>query len=287
MKLRFKEYINLTKPGIIRGNLITAAAGFLFASKGHIDPWLLAACLVGIALIIASGCVFNNYIDRGIDKKMVRTKKRAIVTGEITPRAALTYATILGIGGFAVLIVWTNVLAVIVGLIGFVDYVVIYGYYKRRSVHGTLIGGISGATPPVAGYLTVTGHVNIGAVVLFLILSFWQMPHFYAIAIYRLNDYKKAGLPIMSVKNGIAKTKQLMIGYLVAYILAVFALYLTGYSGKTYALVTLGMAGFWLWVGLKEYNSGDDIRWAKKMFGISLLALLVFSLMISVNVWLP
>lgn len=266
---------------------MTAAAGFLFASQGHIDWWLFIALLAGTALVIASGCVFNNYLDRDIDKKMDRTKKRSLVIGDISTRNALTYASTLGIAGFAILAVYTNLLTVVIGLIGIIDYVILYGWAKRNTVHSTLIGGISGSTSLVAGYTAVTGNFDVPALLLFLIMAFWQMPHFYAIGIYRRKDYAAAHLPILTVKQGIPAAKKQILLYIIGYIASVSALAIFGYAGYTYLAVMLAITFWWLYVALQAPKATDDIEWAHKIFGISLLVLMVFSVMISLDHWLP
>lgn len=266
---------------------MTAAAGFLFASEGHIDWWLFLTLLAGTALVIASGCVFNNYLDRGIDKKMDRTKKRSLVVGDISTQNALTYASILGIAGFAILAAYTNIATVFVGLIGIVDYVIIYGWAKRHTVHSTLIGGISGSTSLVAGYTAVTGSFDVVALLLFLIMAFWQMPHFYAIGIYRRKDYAMADLPILTVQKGVVAAKREILLYIIGYIVAVSLLAILGYAGYTYLAVMLIITFWWLWVALQSTKARDDIKWAHKIFGISLLVLMVFSVMISLDNWLP
>lgn len=191
----------MTKPGIVYGNTLTATAGFLLGAKGAIDYWLLLATLAGIAFIIGSACVFNNYIDRDIDAKMVRTKKRALAHGLVPAGKAITYASLLGIIGFFILSLSTNFLTVALGTVAFFDYVVLYGISKRRTAYSTIVGSIAGAIPPAAGYTAVTNRLDGGAVLLFIILVFWQMPHFYAIAMYRYDDYKAAGLPVLPVKK--------------------------------------------------------------------------------------
>lgn len=179
----FKQYLQVTKPGIIFGNLISVIGGFLLASKGHIDYPLFVWTLLGVSLVVASGCVFNNYIDRDIDRKMERTKNRVLVKGLISPEASLVYATLLGIAGFMLLWFGANPLACWLGVMGFVVYVGVYSLYmKRHSVYGTLIGSLSGAAPPVIGYCAVTGDFDSGAAILLAIFSLWQMPHSYAIA---------------------------------------------------------------------------------------------------------
>ena len=141
----FKQYLQVTKPGIIFGNLISVIGGFLLASKGSIDYPLFIYTLVGVSLVVASGCVFNNYIDRDIDRKMERTKNRVLVKGLISPAVSLVYATLLGIAGFMLLWFGANPLACWLGVMGFVVYVGVYSLYmKRHSVYGTLIGSLSG-----------------------------------------------------------------------------------------------------------------------------------------------
>lgn len=281
------RYYKLTKPGIIYGNLLSMVAGFLLASQRNIDLTLLAAVGAGTALVIASACVFNNYLDRNIDKKMERTKQRALATAEIPTKTALIYATVLGLLGFGVLWFFTNALAFIVGLIGILFYVVIYGWAKRRSTWGTVIGSIPGATPPVAGYVAVTGAFDEAALLLFLILVIWQMPHFYSIAIFRLKDYKAADIPVLPAVRGTTVTKQRIMIYIVGFLLTTPLLTLLDYTGFVYAVgvALLGLA--WLWKGISTWASLDDTAWARGMFGFSLLVLLGFTALVSFDVLLP
>lgn len=282
-----KKYYLLTKPGIIRGNAITALAGFLLASKGDVDTWLLLATITGISLVMASGCVFNNYIDRNIDSKMTRTKNRALVIQSVPVKDALIYASLLAVLGFTLLGVFTNLTTVIVGIVGFVDYIVLYGIAKRRSVHGTLVGSISGATPPVAGYVAVTNSFDFGATILFAVLVFWQMPHFYAIAIRRIDDYKKAKIPVLPIKNGMKHTKIQIYIYILAFIISSSLLTVAGYTGLTYLVVMVSAGLYWLWIASKGFESKDDKLWAKSIFIFSLKVLMLFSIMISIDVFIP
>lgn len=282
-----KTYYQLTKPGIIYGNAIAAIAGFLLASKGHIQIGLFIAMLLGTCLIIASACVFNNYIDRDIDKKMSRTKKRALVQKIVSPQHALIYATILGIGGFSLLIVFTNWLTVSTGIVGMIFYVIFYGIAKRHSSLGTVVGSIPGAMPPLAGYLSVTNHIDIAAILLFFILAFWQMPHFYAIGIYRLQEYAAAGLPILPVKHGITTTKIHMIGYMLGFLIMTLLLSVFHYTGVMYMVIMLILGGVWLGMGMRGFWIEDSVRWAKKVFLFSLCTLLIMCVLLSTNTLLP
>jgi heme o synthase len=283
----FKAYLWLTKPGIIVGNIITATGGFMLASRTDIDWWLLAATLSGTALIIASGCVFNNYIDRHIDGKMVRTKNRALAKGKISALHALSYATVLGSLGFLLLAAFTNALTVWVGVIGLFFYVVVYGFWKRRSTLGPVIGSVSGAMPILAGYVAVTGGIDAGAVLVFLILVLWQMPHFYAIAMYRFNDYAAAGLPVLPVRKGAERTKLYILLYIAAFIAAASLLTTYSYTGVTYLLIVSTFGFMWLWEGIKGFKAKDNALWARDMFRFSLRVILIFSIMISVDALLP
>ncbi len=282
-----KKYYQLTKPGIIYGNLLNATAGFLLASRHQINLALLAATLAGTSLVVASGCVFNNYIDRDIDKKMARTKKRALVLKNIPVRNALAFATILGLVGFGLLSLFTNRLVVLIGLVGFVDYVIWYGYTKRRTVHGTLVGSISGAAPIVAGYCAVTGRVDSAAVVIFLMLAVWQMPHFYGIAMYRHDDYRAAGLPVLTVARGMLATKLQTLIYIGVFIALTSLLTAYHYTGYTYLTVMLLAGLYWLVKGIRLFSSKDDKLWGRKMFLTSLVVVLVMAVMLSVGSRLP
>jgi protoheme IX farnesyltransferase len=282
-----KDYYWLVKPGIVYSNVMAAAAGFLLGSKWQFRFITFIAALIGTSLVVACGCVLNNYMDRGIDKKMSRTKKRALAAGRISGKAALAYAAGLGIAGFAVLGAYTNGITVGVGAVGLFAYVVLYGAGKRRSTHGTLIGTISGATPLVAGYTAALDRLDRGALVLFLIMVCWQMPHFYAIALYRLKDYQSAGLPVLPAVKGPRRTKLEILAYVFGFILTVILLSLLGYAGVSFAVIMAGLGIYWLWRGLKGFNAKDDTKWGRQMFGLSLLIIMSLSVMLAVGSVLP
>lgn len=181
-----KSYLQVTKPGIIVGNLISVVGGFLLAAKGHMDHMLFIYTVIGVSLVVASGCAFNNLIDRDIDRKMERTKNRVLVKGLVSVNSTFMLAIVLGFLGFVILYFGANPLAMWLAVMGFMVYVFIYSLYmKRHSVYGTLIGSLSGAAPPVIGYCAVSNEFDTGALILLAIFSLWQMPHSYAIAIFR------------------------------------------------------------------------------------------------------
>ncbi|MBW7459945.1 heme o synthase, partial [Paenibacillus sepulcri] len=186
-----KEYVALTKPGIIRLNAFAAFGGFWVASKwDHIDWLLLIYMLIGSALTMASACVINNYWDRELDKKMERTRNRTLPMQRMNPTKVLIYGIVLGVIGIAVLFTLVNPLTGWLGLLGFFVYVIVYTMWlKRTSTWSTSIGGISGAMPPVIGYCAVTEQVDAGAWLLFALLFLWQPAHFWSLAIRRVDEY--------------------------------------------------------------------------------------------------
>lgn len=283
-----RQFLALTKPGIIFGNTISVMGGFFLAAQGAFDPVLFLVTLLGLALVIASGCAFNNVIDRDIDALMERTRNRPLVQGTITPATTLGFASVLGLAGFALLLIGTNLLTTGLAAFGFFVYVVLYSLWtKRTSVYGTLVGSLSGAVPPVVGYCAVTGQFDTGALTLLIIFCLWQMPHSYAIAIFRFRDYQAAGIPVLPVVKGLETAKHHIVGYTVAFIAAALSLSLAGYAGVGYFVVALGMGLYWLYLGFQGYRAHDEVKWAKKNFGFSILTITVLSVMMSVSSMLP
>lgn len=283
----FRSYYFLTKPGIVYGNALSAVAGFFLATKSTFNPLLFIATLLGISLVIASACVFNNYLDRDIDAKMERTKRRALVAKSIRVRNAMIFGIVLGILGVLVLFLFTNLLTLFVGVIGFIFYVLVYGYAKRKSVHGTLIGSISGSMPLVGGYTAVADHIDSGTIILFFIMAAWQMPHFYAIAIYRLHDYQKAHIPVLPAVKGIQQTRIQIILYIIIFFVMSLLLTFFHYTGYIYALIMFSVCSYWLWLAFHNHGTGDTTEWAKGVFRFSLIVLLTFCFLLIINVLLP
>lgn len=283
-----KKYYTLTKPGVLYGNVLTTIAGFLLASHGTFQFLLFVSTVFGTTLVIASACVLNNYLDRDIDSLMERTKNRPTAKGTVNGLHAISFSLALGIIGMIILFLYTNLLVVFVGIIGYIDYVWLYGALsKRMSVHGTLVGSVSGAMPILAGYVAVTNTIDIGAVLVFLILFFWQMPEFYSISIYRHDEYKKAGVPVISVIKGIDATKKQVLYYIFAFVLATFLLSIFAITGITYGLIMAICGVYWIRLGFQLQRAEDVNIASRKMFRFSLVILLVFCLMISINSLLP
>jgi len=278
-----KQYLLLCKPGIVFGNLASVSGGFFLASKGNVDIWLFFATIIGVSLVVASGCVFNNCIDRDIDSNMKRTQNRAMVLGIINPLFASCYASVLGIVGVLLLYLKANTLSAMLVIFGFVVYVVLYSMWlKRSSVYGTIVGSLSGAMPPVVGYCAVLNKFDLGALILLIMFSLWQMPHSYAIAIFRLRDYQNANIPVLPVVEGIETAKKHMICYVIAFCVIVIMLNISGYVGYKYLVVTSLFSGYWLWLTMFSYV-GDYVLWARKVFFLSIMVIMVLSFMMAVD----
>ena len=282
---RVLSYVRVTKPGIIFGNLIAVVGGFLLASKGEVDLVLMLATLIGLSLVVASGCVINNYIDRDIDGKMQRTCQRATVTGELALGHVLRFGVLLGIVGFSLLVWFTNMVALTFAAFGYLVYVGLYSLYmKRNSVYGTLVGSLSGAVPPVVGYCAVTGQLDGAALILLLMFSLWQMPHSYAIAIFRFKDYQAANIPVLPVAQGIDKAKLHIVFYIAVFAIVSAMLSLTGYTGIGFMTVSCITSFWWLVMALKGYRSDVNLlRWSRQVFGFSIVTILMLSVTMALD----
>lgn len=279
-----KKFIYLTKPGIIFGNVVSVLGGFFLASQGHVNGWLLLAALLGTSLVVASGCVINNIIDQDIDQKMERTRNRALVKKTVSPQAAFLYAALLGIAGFGLLYLQTNLLAVLFAALGYIVYAGIYSMYlKRHSTHQTIIGSISGACPPVIGYCAVSGQFDLGALILFSMFCMWQMPHSFGIAIYRLNDYASANIPILPVKKGVLITKIQSFIYILLFAFIGSMLYVANYVNLIHQIIFMALCAYWLYLSIIGFSTENDQSWAKRFFLFSVLLITIFSISISIN----
>ncbi|ABI82219.1 heme o synthase [Francisella tularensis] len=272
----FKRYLQLAKPGIIFGNLITLTGGFLLATHREIGfeylP-LFVYVMIGVALMIAAGCVFNNIYDKDIDSSMTRTQNRPLVTGDISVIQATIYGTILLILSCLVLYYLVNLLTLWIIIIGFIVYVGIYTVSKRLTIHATVLGGISGAIPPVAGYTAVVNILDYNALALFLILFFWQIPHSYAIAMLYIDDYKKVKLPMLPIVKGIAYTKKIMLFYLALFVVSCALPAVLGSADLFSFIVCMLVALFWMYKSIQSYRTDTDRVFAKTVFKFSIIVI--------------
>ncbi len=272
-----KDFLALIKIGIVNSNAMTTFTGVWLALHfngmsflGNLDTVLLA--IIGSSLIIAGSCSLNNYIDRDIDHLMERTKARPTVTGKVQPgRVALLGLLLIGAG--SLLLFLTTFTAGVIGLIGVFSYVVLYTMWsKRQHVSNTVVGSISGAVPPLIGWAAVDGNLDMMAWVLFLIVFIWQPPHFYALAMRRAEEYRKASIPMLPVVKGFKRTKRSIVAWIVCLLPLPFLLAELGIAFLI--LATILNVG-WLALGVYARKFQDDIKWAKAMFVYSLQYLTV------------
>jgi len=275
------DYWRVTKPGIVGGNLVSVMAGFFLAGGASAS---LLPVLVGMALVIASACVLNNCLDRDLDRRMRRTRNRALARGAMSPRAACIYAAVLGLAGFGLLAARTNGLALGMALAGFVVYVVVYTLImKRRSPWATWVGSLAGAAPPLAGYGAASGRFDAGAVVLLLVFGLWQIPHFYAIAVSRLDDYTAAGIPVLPAVRGVDATQRQIITSILAFTAAAAMLGIAGYAGSGYLVVAVTCGLVWLALACCGRAVAGDRAWARRVFVASLVTLCAVSAMMAID----
>ncbi|MGG1517499.1 heme o synthase [Paenibacillus oryzisoli] len=282
-----KDFYRLVKPGIIYSNLMTAFAGYWVAAQWDVDWIHLIMTMLGTALVMAGGTVLNNYLDREMDAKMERTQKRLLPSGRISPNVVLWYGIVLGLIGLAVLYFGaSSPLACLIGLLGLFLYVWLYtAWFKRTSVWSTFVGAFSGATPPVIGYCAVSGTVDPGAILLFLFLFLWQPPHFWALGIRRMEEYRNAGFPLLPVVKGTHVTKMSMIRYVVLLVPVTVMLTAFGYVGYIFLVVSTILGLMWVFMSVKGFQATGEaeVMWAKRMFLFSLLYLTLLSVLMVVD----
>lgn len=280
----WRDFVTLAKPGILRSNLIATFGGFWLASGWNVDYIHLLWTLLGTMLVMASSCVFNNYFDRELDTKMIRTQDRVLATRRISPYIVLWYAIILGILGLTVLTLFSGLLAAAFGVLGMFVYVIIYTLWlKRSSTWSTSLGGISGAMPPIIGYVAVTNHVDLGAWLLFAMLFLWQPPHFWALGIRRVEEYRAAGYPLLPVVKGIQRTKYQMLPYIALLIPIPILMYMYNYTGIIFMIVSLVLSVLWFGMAVAGFRKQDNDKWAKTAFIFSINYLTISFIMMIID----
>ncbi|WP_227395644.1 heme o synthase [Jeotgalibacillus aurantiacus] len=268
----WKDFLALIKIGIVNSNFITTFTGLWLALYftetafvSSIDVMLLT--LIGSSLIVAGSCSINNYIDRDIDPLMERTKNRPTVTGRVAPSRALG----LGIGFIIlgeIMLFMTTAMAGLIGLAGVFAYVVLYTMWtKRKYVSNTIVGSVSGAVPPLIGWAAVDPGLGAMPLALFLIMFVWQPPHFYAIAMRRVEEYRAAGIPMLPVVKGFSRTKKSML----LWVVALFPLpFLLPSLGTIFIVLATVLNIGWLALALAGNKMKNDHKWATLMFVYSL-----------------
>jgi protoheme IX farnesyltransferase len=281
------DYVALLKPRVMSLVVFTGFVG-LYLAPGHLHPALAVAAILAIAVAAGACGALNMWYDRDIDALMARTRDRPLPAGRMAPGDALGFGVVLAGGSVVVMGLALNWAAAALLALTIAFYVFVYTVWlKRRTPQNIVIGGAAGALPPLVGWAAVTGSVGAPALVLFALIFFWTPPHFWALSLYRAGDYARAGVPMMPVVAGAAETKRQMLIYtLLLWPLAV-APTLMGVEGWLYGGMALALsAGFTALAVCVLRDSGD--RWAKRMFGFSILYLfLLFAMMLIDRASLP
>ncbi len=268
------DLVALAKPRITL-LVITTTAGGLWLAPVRATLATAAMAIAGTTLIVAGANALNMYIERDIDRRMERTKNRPLPAGRLSPRVALLFGVALSVVAVPVLAFGVNVTTALFAVLAHMSYVFAYTPLKQRSPAALLVGAVPGAMPPLLGWTAATGTVGWGGVGLFAILFLWQVPHFLAIALFRQEDYARAGLKVMPNVSGLRATKHSIVRYLLALVAASLLLVPLGVERTGYLAWagTLGALFFgWGCVGLRE-DAGP--RWARSLFAVSIVYLVV------------
>ena len=262
--------------------ILTSLVGMFLAVPGMVPLDVLILGNLGIALVAGSGAVVNHLIDRKIDIIMKRTHNRPVAQGRVEPKQAALFAIVIGVAGMAILLLWVNPLSAWLTLASFIGYAFIYtGYLKHATPQNIVIGGISGAMPPLLGWSAVTGTIDGGALILVLIIFAWTPPHFWALAIHRKDEYAKSGVPMLPVTHGEHVTKIHIIVYtLMLVVVSVFPFF-SGMSGLLYLVSALALgAGFIGWSGLLMFKPKPSTAMDTFRYSIIYLAVLFIALVV-------
>ncbi len=275
-----KEYLALTKPGIVTLVLITTLGGIYIGSKGNLEPMIVFWTLLGTGLAAAGSAVINMFFDKDVDSVMERTSSRPLPRGAVNPTGALAFGILLLASSFFVLSTFVNVTSAVLAMIAAFSYVVLYTVIlKRKTPVATEIGGISGALPPVIGYVAGSGELDLRAFVLFLIMFMWQPPHFWVLALKYRDDYARAGIPTLPVARGVFITKVKTLLYTVSLLPLSLIPYAIGMTGKIYFVTALVMSVLYTVYTLKFLFSKKEESMKLFFFSIIYIAVL-FSVMI-------
>jgi len=268
------QYLELTKPRVVALIVFTAIIGMFLAVPGMVPLRPLIAGTIGIWLAAASAAAINHLIDQRIDRLMARTSQRPLATGALTPMQVLVFAVVLGAASMAILIVLVNPLTALLTFASLIGYAIVYtAWLKRATPQNIVIGGAAGAAPPVLGWAAVTGHVHPYALLLCLIIFVWTPPHFWALAIFRREDYSRAQVPMLPVTHGVEYTRQHVLYYTILLLIVTMLPYLTGMSGLFYLGGALVLGAGFLYYAIVLLNPPNEL-FPMKVFNYSIVYLM-------------
>ncbi len=279
---RIRAFYSLTKPRVVSLIVFTAVIGMFLATPAMVPLPILAAATLGIAFVAGAAAAVNRLVEQGIDAVMRRTRWRPLPRGELTATQTLVFAGVLGGAGLWILFHFVNALTMWLTLATFVGYAVVYTLVlKPATPQNIVIGGASGAMPPVLGWAAVTGEVSTEAMLLFLIIFAWTPPHFWALALYRTEDYAKAGVPMLPVTHGKPYTRLQVLLYTLILFAVSLLPYVAGMSGVPYLAAALALGGvfiFHAWRILRAYS--DALAQKTFRYSIAYLAALFAALLV-------
>jgi protoheme IX farnesyltransferase len=288
LHLKARAFFHMCKPRVNALIVFTAMIGMLLAGSGLPDAYVFLAASLGIALVSGAAAAVNCVIEQQLDARMARTNWRPLPKGEVGTLETLLAAGVLGGIGLAVLHTWVNDLTLWLTLATFLGYAVIYTVIlKPATPMNIVIGGASGAMPPVLGWAALTGEVSAGALALFLIIFIWTPPHFWSLALYRREDYAKAGLPMLPLTHGEWVTRLHILLYTVLLVPVSVLPYTMGLSGSLYLAAALALGASFLWEAWKLFRVYSDEQ-ARRTFRKSIVYLtLLFAAMLADHFVLP
>jgi protoheme IX farnesyltransferase len=269
----WKEYLELCKPRVVLLILFTALVGMFLSTDDFVpfNAWFWG--LTGIGLAASAGAALNHWVDEEIDARMERTHDRPLPQGNISGRQAVAFALTLAVLSMVILLTFINVLTAVLTFASMVGYAVIYSMFLKRSTpQNIVLGGAAGAAPPVLGWTAVTGELHGEALLLFLIIFIWTPPHFWALAIRRVDDYAKAEVPMLPVTHGIAFTKLHILLYTILLVIVTMMPFLVMMSGTIYLAGAIALGAGFVFYAVKLYRSEGD-QYAMKTFGYSIFYL--------------
>ncbi len=267
---KWRQFLDLTKPRVTLLAVFCAVIGMFLATPGMVEPVILIAGAAGIWILAGAAFAVNCLIEQRIDAQMARTRARPMARGELSTTQALVFAALLGLIGSALLYWLVNPLTMWLTLATFLGYAFIYTMLlKPTTPQNIVIGGLSGAMPPLLGWVAVTGEIAPEAVLLVLIIFVWTPPHFWALALYRVEDYKRSGLPMLPVTHGSEFTRLHIFLYTILLTATTALPYVIRMSGALYLASALALGGGFMWYAWKLYRNYSD-AWAKKTFTYSL-----------------
>jgi protoheme IX farnesyltransferase len=273
LRLRFLvDLVRLTKPRIT-GLVVATFAGGVWLAPGRMATWRLVMTVIGTALVVSASNAINMFLERDHDRLMDRTRARPLPEGRLSPEAALVFGTALCCAALPLLFLAGNALTGILAAVAFFSYVAVYTPMKRQSAVALFVGAVPGAIPPLMGWTAATGRLDAPGMVLFAILFFWQIPHFLAIAIFRADDYARAGFRVLPLATTPRATRVYILGFSIVLVLTTILLKPLHVAGVTYVGAALLLGGVFIGWGLAGFRRAAERAWARSLFFYSIVYL--------------